>query len=137
MVQEYNRNMGGVDKGDQIEFYYAVDDRNQYKYHMRLFYDLIDTCGESFIIHNMKLQQNNRSTITALEFRQAMDLLGSSHQGSLHYQWDLSEAWKGNILQRIRFPFTCQISMKAERDTNYVQKRKRKQMYSVQHVFSA
>ena len=80
MVVDYNQNMGGVDKSDQMKATYAIDHRSRSKFYLRIFFDLLDTSVvNSYIIYQKILELRHEKPMKHIEFRQQLvrGLLGS------------------------------------------------------------
>lgn len=67
VVKDYNENMGGVDKADQLRALYCVNRKSRKWWH-RIFWGILDICFvNAFVIHNMMFPK-----MTVLEFRRSV-----------------------------------------------------------------
>ena len=67
VIQEYNQFMGGVDLSDQMKVTYEVDQRNKFRFYLRVFFDLLDiTVVNSKIVYD-KIE--SAPSFSSLDFR--------------------------------------------------------------------
>lgn len=72
MIKYYNKGMGGVDLMDQKKVYYEFDRKSKCRFYMRLFFDLFEICIHNTFIIQSKLNINEKTNMTSLEFRSAL-----------------------------------------------------------------
>ena len=116
VVEEYNRHMGGVDTGDQLQSYYGFSHRTV-KWWRRLFFHLIDLAiVNAYILYLMSPRSGKRLTHAQVRIELAKQLLmdtvtsrgdcssvdsnpPSSHLTGRHFQGKLGVSAAGRQIQ--------------------------------------
>ncbi len=77
-IEDYNRLMGGVDRGDQMRGYYRCPTKF-HKFYMYIYSFLMDVCvTNSYILHSRYSSPSNKSkTSLSFRLRLAEELIGS------------------------------------------------------------
>ena len=80
-IEQYNQNMGGVDKSDQLNSYFQIANRSLKWWKKVFFHLLVSACTNAYIIHKV----SNDRPMTDREFRMALvhELMGQYQHGRI------------------------------------------------------